>query len=101
MLNVLAFLVDSNALATALMIIRYALAVLILVCAGFIVFVVMKQSGNTDGTEAFTGSNSQKDDNESFYGKNKGKSKEAKLKMWTYICAGILAVASIVFLIIG
>ena len=36
--------------------IRIALAALALICTAFIIFVVMKQSGNSDGTEAFTGS---------------------------------------------
>lgn len=80
--------------------IRIALAALALICTGFIIFVVMKQSGNSDGTEAFTGS-SQKDDSESYYGKNAGSRLDAKLKLWTYICAGVLAFCCIAMIIVS
>ena len=80
--------------------IKIALAALALICTGFIIFVVMKQSGNSDGTEAFTGSSSRSDESETYYGKNAGSRKEARLKMWTYIAAGLLAVCCIVLLIL-
>lgn len=80
--------------------IRIALVALALICTGFIIFVVMKQSGNSDGTEAFTGS-SQKDDSESYYGKNAGSRLDAKLKLWTYICAGVLALCCIAMIIVS
>ena len=80
--------------------IRIALAALALICAGFIIFVVMKQSGNSDGTEAFTGSSSKSDESETYYGKNAGSRKEARLKLWTYITSGVLAVCCIVMLIL-
>ncbi len=98
MLNILSFFVD-NVNAYAYMGVKIALAAIILICTGFIIFVVMKQSGNTDGMEAMTGS-SKSDENESYYGKNSSERKEAKLKLWTYICAGALAVCCIVFLIL-
>ncbi len=79
--------------------IRIALAAIALICTGFIIFVVMKQSGNSDGTEAFTGS-SKSDDSETYYGKNAGSRKEARLKLWTYITSGILAVCCIVMIIL-
>ncbi len=100
MLNLLTFLAESNAGAVTFAIIRYVLAVLIFLCAGFIIFIIMRQSGNTDGMEALSGS-SKREDSESYYGKNKGKSPEATLRLWTYICAGFIAVAAIVFLILG
>ena len=78
--------------------IRIALAAIILIAIGFIIFVVMKQSGNSDGTEAFTGG-SKSDDNESYYGKNAGSRLEARLKLWTYICAGVVAVCCIALII--
>ena len=55
--------------------IKIALAALALLCTAFIVFVVMKQSGNSDGVEA-------------------------RLKLLTYIAAGILAVACIVLVVL-
>ncbi len=80
--------------------IRIALAAIILICMGFIIFVVMKQSGNSDGTEAFTGG-SKSDDNESYYGKNASSRTEARLKLWTYICSIVFAVCSIALVIMA
>ena len=80
--------------------VEIALAALALICVGFIIFVVMKQSGNSDGTEAFTGSSNKSDDSETYYGKNAGSRKEARLKLWTYIAAGVLAVCCITFIIL-
>ena len=80
--------------------IRIGLAALALICTAFIIFVVMKQSGNTDGTEAFTGSSSKADESETYYGKNAGSRKEARLKLWTYIAAGVLAVCCIVMIVL-
>lgn len=80
--------------------IKLALAIIALACVVFIITVVMLQSGNSDGMEAMMG-NSKSDDSETYYGKNAGSRREAKLKLWTYICAGVLAVCCIVFLILG
>lgn len=79
--------------------VRLALAVVALACVIFIVVVVMMQSGNSDGTEAMMGG-SKNDDSESYYGKNAGSRKEFRLKLATYICAGLLAVCCIVFIIL-
>lgn len=80
--------------------IRIALAAIALICTGFIIFVVMKQSGNSDGVEAMTGSSSKSDESETYYGKNAGSRKEARLKLWTYIVSGVLALCCIVMLIL-
>lgn len=80
--------------------IKIALAALALICVGFIIFVVMKQSGNTDGMEAMTGSSRSNDDAESYYGKNAGSRKDVILKRLTYISAGILALCCIVMIIL-
>ena len=53
------------------------------------IVLVMLQPGNSQGIDALGGSS------ETFYGKNKGKSVEAKLKMWTMICLGVLAVFAV------
>ena len=99
MLNLLAFFAE-NTLAEAIMIIRIVLSIVVLLCAGFIIFAVLKQSGNTDGTEALSGS-SAKDDKQSYYGQNKSSSWDHRFKIMTYIASGILAVAAIVFVILG
>ncbi len=98
MLNVLSFFVD-QALTNVVFGIKIALAVLALACAVFIIVVVLLQKGNSDGTEAMLG-NSKSDDSETYYGKNAGSRREAKLKVWTYICAGVLAVCCIVFIVL-
>lgn len=98
MLNILSFFAVPTADIVAG--IRIGLAALALICTGFIIFVVMKQSGNSDGTEAFMGSSSKSDESETYYGKNASSRKEARLKLWTYITAGILAVCCIVMVIL-
>lgn len=70
------------------------LIVLMGVAALAAIILVMLQPGNSQGIDALGGSS------ETFYGKNKGKSTEAKLKMWTFICLGVLAVLAIVFFIL-
>ena len=80
--------------------VRIALAAVALACVIFIIVVVMMQSGNSDGTEAFMGG-SKNDDSESYYGKNASSRKERRLKLGTYICAGLLAVCCIVFIILS
>ncbi len=96
MLNILAF-VDTTAIVSG---IKIALAALALIAAGFIIFIVMKQSGNSDGMEAMTGSSKSADESETYYGKNAGSRKERLLKILTYVAAGVLAVACIVMIVL-
>ena len=95
MLNILAF-VETATIVSA---VKIALAALALICTGFIVFIVMKQSGNSDGME-LDGSSKNSDESETFYGKNAGSRKEARLKLLTYIAAGLLAVCCIVMIVL-
>lgn len=99
MLNILSFFADSAAAMTVFAV-KIALAVIGLACVVFIITVVLLQKGNSDGMEAMMG-NSKSDDSETYYGKNAGSRREARLKLWTYICAGVLAVCCIAFLILG
>lgn len=70
----------------------------LIVCMGVAaiaaIVLVMLQPGNSQGIDALGGSS------ETFYGKNKGKSTEAKLKLWTIICLVVLAVFAIAFFIL-
>ncbi len=59
-----------------------------------IVVCIMLQPSNSQGIDALGGSS------ETFFGKNKGKSIEAKLKKWTWICLAVLVVFSITFYIL-
>lgn len=58
------------------------------------IILVMIQPGNSRGIDGLGGSS------ETFYGKNKGKSLESKLKMWTAICLIVLGVLAVVFFIL-
>ncbi len=75
-------------------VIAYILMGIMFIAAVAAIILVMLTPGNSNGIDALSGSS------ETFYGKNKGKSTEAKLKLWTYICLGVLAVLAIVFFIV-
>ena len=74
--------------------INYTLVVLMAISALAAIIRVMLQPGNSQGIDALGGTS------ETFYGKNKGRSIESKLKMWTIICLAVLAVLAIVFFIL-
>ncbi len=58
------------------------------------IVLVLLQPSNSSGIDALGGSS------ETFFGKNKGKSIEAKMKKWTWICLAVLVVFSLAFYII-
>ena len=58
------------------------------------IFLILLQPSNSTGIDALGGSS------ETFFGKNKGKSIEAKLKKWTWICLAILVVFAIAFYVL-
>ena len=95
-LNILSFFVDTTMVVLG---VKIALAVIALACAIFVICVVLMQSGNSDGTEALSGA-SKSDESETYYGKNASSRRDAKLKIWTYVCSGLLAVCCIVFIIL-
>ena len=74
--------------------INYTLVVLMAVAGLAAIILVMLQPGNSQGIDALGGTS------ETFYGKNKGRSIESKLKMWTVICLAVLAVLAVVFFIL-
>ncbi len=92
-INLLAPL-PSDAMYVAYRAVSLALIIAMGVAALAAIILVMLQPGNSQGIDALGGSS------ETFYGKNKGRSVEAKLKMWTCICLGILAVFAIAFFIL-
>ncbi len=65
------------------------------VCALFILIVILMQSGNSDGTSALNGGSS-----DTFYGKNKSKTLEHKLKVLTGICIAIIAVLMVGYFVL-
>ena len=63
--------------------------ILIFLTALVSIIFVLFQKSNSDGIQGITASS------ETFFGKHKGKSIEAKLKKWTWICLVIMAVLAI------
>lgn len=69
--------------------------VLVFLTALVTIVIVLFQKSNSDGIQGITASS------ETFFGKNRGQSIEAKLKKWTWICLGVLAILSIAIYIVG
>ena len=76
---------------------KIILLVLMVLSAAFVIFAIVKQPGNSSGSDAITGAGST----DTFYGKNKAKRFENQLKKWTIISGVILAVSAVLFFIIG
>ena len=68
--------------------------ILMALAALAIVLLIMLQPSNSTGIDALGGSS------ETFFGKNKGKSIEAKLKTWSWIALAVLVVFAILFYIL-
>ncbi|MBQ7408472.1 MAG: preprotein translocase subunit SecG [Clostridia bacterium] len=68
--------------------------ILSFVSAVFLIIVVMIQPGNSSGLDALNGSS------DTFYGKNKSKTIESKLKKLTVICVAIVVVLMVLFYLI-
>ena len=58
------------------------------------IVLILLQPSNSSGIDALGGSS------ETFFGKNKGKSIEEKMKKWTWICLAVLIVFSVAFFIV-
>ena len=66
------------------------LYVLLFVAALVAIILVLFQQSNSDGIQDITGSS------ETFFGKNKGRSLESRMKKWTWICLAVITVLAIV-----
>jgi preprotein translocase subunit SecG len=84
----------SSAHASAHMILSVAMIILMAIAAVTAIVLVLLQPSNSSGIDALGGSS------ETFFGKNKGKSIEAKMKKWTWVCLAILVVFAITFYIL-
>ena len=82
---------ETNVLRTVLFV--TTLVIMALAAIATIVLILL-QPGNSTGIDALGGSS------ETFFGKNKGKSSEERLKRWTWISLAILVVFSITFYIL-
>lgn len=69
------------------------IVVMALAALGAIILILLQQS-NSSGIDALGGSS------ETFFGKNKGKSLESKLKKWTIICLVVLLVFSVIYFVV-
>ena len=70
------------------------LIILMAIAALAAIILVLMQPSNSSGIDALGGSS------ETFFCKNKGKSIEAKMKKWTWICLAVLCGLAIAFYII-
>ena len=69
--------------------------ILIFIAALAAIIMILFQKSNSDGIQGITASS------ETFFGKNRGQSIEAKLKKWTWVCLGILAFLAIAMYIVN
>ena len=70
------------------------LIILMAIAALAAIILVLMQPSNSSGIDALGGSS------ETFFGKKTGKSIEAKMKKWTWICLAVLCVLEIAFYLI-
>lgn len=68
--------------------------ILLFLAALITIIVVLLQKSNSDGIQGITASS------ETFFGKNRGRSIESKLKKWSWILLGVIAVLSIIVYIV-
>ena len=66
------------------------LYICLFVAAVVAIVLVLFQQSNSDGIQGITGSS------ETFFGKNKGRSIESRMKKWTWICLAVMTVLAIV-----
>lgn len=90
--NLLAGMSDS--LYTLYWVVVIACLAVIFLAALITIFIVLFQKSNSDGIQGITASS------ETFFGKNKGRSIESKLKKWTWIFLAVIAVLAIVVYVV-
>lgn len=68
--------------------------ILIFLTALLSIIIILFQKSNSEGIQGITASS------ETFFGKHKGNSLEAKLKKWTWVCLIVITVLSIAVFIL-
>lgn len=68
--------------------------IVIFLAALFAIILILFQKSNSEGIQGITASS------ETFYGKNKGRSIESKLKKWSWIVLGVIGVLAVVAYIV-
>lgn len=98
MSNLITALLDaptsSNTLYYTYLTVSFILIALMGIAAIVAIILVLLQPANSTGIDALGGSG------ETFFGKNKGKSIESRMKKWTWICLVVLAVFSTAFFVV-
>lgn len=92
--NLLAGPAKTEGIYNLYVILSVTLIVLVFAVSLLSIIIVLMQPGNSTGINALGGSS------ETFFGKNKGKSIEEKLKKVTYICLIVIGVLSVVFYVL-
>ena len=96
-INLLATMADTVLTPTQEVVYKVlSITMIALMCVAAItsIVLILLQPSNSSGIDALGGSS------ETFFGKNKGKSIEEKMKRWTWICLAVLIVFSIAFFIV-
>ena len=83
----------SAGLVKAFEVARIVLFCLVLACAILIIIATLLQNEDSANTDVITGAQ------ESYYSKNKGSSRDAKLRLITIICSIVLAVCVILYFV--
>lgn len=89
MLNLLAIQMSPEAYNVFVILAAVAMGLMFVAALVAIILVLLQQS-NSDGIQGITGSS------ETFFGKNKGRSLESRMKKWTWICLAVITVLAIV-----
>ena len=76
-------------------VVNVLLSIVLIVAALFMIVTVLLQSSNVKGLGAVAGQM------ETYFGKNKGKTIDAKLALGTKIAAAVFVVAALLMLIVG
>ncbi len=92
MLNIFLMAITYNARTIAAGI----LMILTVVCSIALIIMILMQKGNTNDVGAITGGKS-----ESYYGKNKARTIDSRLKVGTIVLGILVAIIAIVFFIIA
>lgn len=96
-INLLATMADTVLTPTQEVVYKVlSITMIALMCVAAVaaIILILLQPSNSSGIDALGGSS------ETFFGKNKGKSIEEKMKKWTWICLAVLIVFSVAFFIV-
>ncbi len=91
--TILADQIQADWITTFLPILRYVLFFIVIACSIIVIITVLLQSNSSNEGNPITGIQ------ESYYAKNKGSTRDGKLKLTTIICSCIIIVCVIVYFV--